>query len=109
MVQTDCRTCYLFYFTGSQKVIKVRMRMENLPDGKTQLLHLMKNSFWRTARIHDDGLLRDRIADDRAITSKGRNREGFPNQRCHVTAMLPSNNQAAQARAFGTFFTMPSV
>lgn len=61
-------------------------------------MHLLENSLRRTARIDDDRLLGDRIADDRTVTAEGGNREGLPNQSSHYTGMLQSNKLEAQAR-----------
>ena len=73
LMQANRRTGRLFDLAGSQKVIEMGMCMQDPADGETQPLHFLEYSLRCTARIDDDRLLRDRIADDRAVATKGWN------------------------------------
>jgi hypothetical protein len=54
------------------------------------LLHFVENSIVFSSGIDNDGLLRHRIADDRAITAKGRDGKCFSDHGRHDEHMLPS-------------------
>jgi hypothetical protein len=97
LMQANCRTGRLFDLGGCQKVIEMGVRMQDAADRETQLLHFLENSLRRTAGVDDDRLLRERVADDRAVTAKRWNREGLPNQSSHYMSMLQSNKLEAQA------------
>jgi hypothetical protein len=97
LMQANRRTGRLLDRTGRQKVVEMSMRMQDAAHGETQLLYFLENSLRRTAGIDDDRLLRNRITNNRAVTTEGWNREGLPNQGSHHTGMLQSNELEAQA------------
>lgn len=87
-VQTERRTRRLLHLAGCEKVIEMGMGMENHGDRQAELLHFMENTFVGSTRIDNDRLLRQGIADDRAIASQGRDGKRFSNQRSHVCTRL---------------------
>ena len=97
MVKAQRRARRLFHCTGREKMIEVGMGMEDMADGESELSDFVENLFVGPAGINHDGLLRHRIADDRTVASKRRDREGFANQCGHRSGMLPSDNLRAQA------------
>jgi len=78
-------------------MIEMSVSVEDMADGESKLLDFMKKLFGGPAGIDHDGLFRDRIADDRAVASQGRHREGFPNQHGHSRGMLQSEDLKVQA------------
>jgi hypothetical protein len=96
-VQTDRRPRRLLYFAGSEKMIEVGMGVEDMRDRQSKLLHLVEYSLVRSTGIDDNGLLRHRIADDRAIATKGRDGKCFSDDGRHHGRMLPSKPLRAQA------------
>ena len=71
-MQAQDRPCRLFHRSGSEKVIKMGVRVQDMADGQTELLHFMENTLRGATRIDHHGLLRHRITDDRAVASERR-------------------------------------
>jgi hypothetical protein len=73
--------------------------VKDMCDRQSELVHLVENSLVRSTRIDHDRLLRQRIADDRAIATKGRDGKSFSNHGHQHGCMLPSKPIKAQATA----------
>lgn len=71
-------------------MVEMGMGVENMGDRQPKLLHFVENSIVCSSGIDNDGLLRHRIADDRAIAAKGRDGKCFSNHGRHDERMLPS-------------------
>ena len=80
-------------------MVEVGMGVEDMRDRQSKLLHLAQNSLAGAARIDHDCLLRHRIADDRAIATKGWDGKGFSYHCRQHGGMLPSKPIRAQAAA----------
>ena len=58
-------------------MIKVRMGVKNTDYGQSQRARFVQNALRRPARVDNDRVLGDRIANDGTIASEGRDRKGF--------------------------------
>jgi hypothetical protein len=72
------------------------MGVKNVRDRQSKFLHLAQDPLRGASRINYDCLLRHRIANDRAIATKGRDGKGFSDHAGHNTRMLPSHTLKAQ-------------
>ena len=80
-------------------MIEVGVGVEDVADSESELVQLVENSLGRSSGIDHDRLLRHWIANDRTITTEGRDRKCFSNHRRHGDRMLPFNPIGAQAPA----------
>ena len=80
-------------------MVEVGVGVKDMRDRQSELVHLVENSLVRSTRIDHDRLLRHRIADDRAIATKGRDGKGFSDYGRQHGRMLPSNPLRVQATA----------
>ena len=80
-------------------MVEVGVGVKDMCDRQSELVHLVENSLVRSTRIDHDRLLRHRIADDRAIATKGWDGKGFSDHGRQHGRMLPSKPIRAQAAA----------
>ena len=80
-------------------MVEVGVGVKDMRDGQSELVHLVENSLVRSTRIDHDRLLCHRIADDRAIATKGRDGKGFSDYGRQHGRMLPSKPLMVQAAA----------
>ena len=78
-------------------MVEVGVGVEDMRDRQSQLLHLAENALVRSAGIDNNGLFRDRIANDRTIATKRRDRECLSDHAGHDGRMLPSKPIRVQA------------
>lgn len=95
-MQTQRRAGRLFHRSGGQEVIEMRVSVQNAHHRQSQRTHLLQDALRRPSRINHDRLLRERISDDRTITTKRRNRKGLANH-----ALLMTSNQNYYAKRSG--------
>src|SRR5439155_18235434 len=70
------RPCRALHLARGEEMVEVGVRVHDGGDRQAQLLQLLQDARGVAARIHHDGLLGRWVADDRAIASQGRHREG---------------------------------
>jgi hypothetical protein len=80
--------------------------MENVCNRQSKFLYLAHDPLSGASRIDYDRLLRHRIANDRAVATKGRYRKCFSDHEGHDTCMLPSKPPRAQGTVFLLFRTL---
>ena len=99
LMQTERRPCRLLHFAGCKKMVEVGVSVKNMCDRQSKLVHFVENSLGGATRTHHNRLFRHRIADDRAIATKGRDGKCFSDHGRQHGRMLPSKPIKAQAAA----------
>jgi len=94
-VQAQGRGGRRLHFAGRQKVVKMRMGMQDLRHGQPEILHLTKNPFGSATRIHDNGQFGHGVAKDRAIAAERRYGKRLPNEFCHRKRLCKYANAQA--------------
>ena len=80
LVQMQRRPGFFLELTRRQKVIQMRMRMDDAHYLQTQLLQPRQNQLMIATRIHHNGFFSHRITDDRAVALQRPDGEGFADE-----------------------------
>ncbi|MNZ35087.1 hypothetical protein D3C78_524770 [compost metagenome] len=77
LVQVQGGAGALLHFAGREEMIEVRMGVDDADQLQAVRLQPRHDQLGIAARVDDDGLLRHRVADDRAVALQRADGEGF--------------------------------